>query len=215
MRDEPLDTIRAAVRREIVVQRSRFITTLAPAADRSAADEVIAAVRREMFDARHHCTGMIFGLAGERERSNDDGEPAGTAGAPILAVLRGAGLSDVVAVVTRYFGGVLLGTGGLTRAYSAATAAAVEAAERLPRRRLAVFDVRTDLRDVGRLEHRLRAWAEAAGAEVGEGRYNSEGAAFEVAAPLAAGEALRTMLAASGIGHDLVERGEEVRAVGR
>ena len=212
--DEPLDTVGAAVRREIVVQRSRFIATLAPAAERAAADAVIAEVRREMFDARHHCTGMIFGLHGERERSNDDGEPAGTAGAPILAVLRGSGLSDVVTVVTRYFGGALLGTGGLARAYSGATAAAVEAATRLARRRLAVIDVTTALQNAGRLEHRLRTWAETASAEVAEGRYTGEGATFEVAAPPAANQELRALLAASGLQHVLSERGEEVRPIG-
>jgi putative IMPACT (imprinted ancient) family translation regulator len=90
-----LDTIARTVRSETVVTRSRFIATLAPVADEAAADDMIAAVRREFHDARHHCTAMVLGPAGQRQRSNDDGEPAGTAGAPMLAVLRGSELTDV------------------------------------------------------------------------------------------------------------------------
>src|SRR5699024_12226704 len=71
-------------------------------------------------DLRHHCTAMVIGPEGRLQRTNDDGEPPGTAGSPMLEVLCGEGLSDVVAVVTRWFGGTLLGTGGLVRAYSAA-----------------------------------------------------------------------------------------------
>src|SRR5690625_5791642 len=85
-----------------------------------AAQEVIAAVRQRDWDGRHHCTAVVLGPYGDTLRSNDDGEPAGTAGAPMLAALQGAEVSDVVAVVTRWFGGVLLGTGGLVRAYSKA-----------------------------------------------------------------------------------------------
>ncbi len=79
-------------------------------------------------DARHHCTAFVLGPDGTTMRSNDDGEPSGTAGAPMLEVLRGRGLTDVVAVVTRWFGGTLLGTGGLIRAYGDAVSLALDGA---------------------------------------------------------------------------------------
>ena len=83
-------------------------------------------VRSTSRDARHHCTAFVLGPDGTTTRSNDDGEPSGTAGAPMLEVLRGRGLTDVVAVVTRWFGGTLLGTGGLIRAYGDAVSLALE-----------------------------------------------------------------------------------------
>src|SRR5699024_12566232 len=96
---------------------------------------------------------MILGIDGEVVRSNDDGEPAGTAGAPMLSALRSAEVSDVVAVVTRWFGGVLLGTGGLVRAYTDAVNAALAKAHRVERRRMTVrkFQVsRSEERRVGK-----------------------------------------------------------------
>jgi putative IMPACT (imprinted ancient) family translation regulator len=136
-----LDTIAEQVRVEQVVTRSRFIATLAPVVDEAAADATIAAVRNEFHDARHHCTAMVLGPDGQRQRSNDDGEPAGTAGAPMLAVLRGAEVTDVVAVVTRYFGGTLLGAGGLVRAYGGAVTAALAEAQRVARVPVARFEL--------------------------------------------------------------------------
>ena len=118
---------------EIEVRRSRFITRLARVDDEDAARAVIASVRAAYPDARHHCLAFIVDVPDAQpvERSSDDGEPAGTAGMPMLEVLRGAGVSNVVAVVTRYFGGVLLGTGGLVRAYSDAVASSLEPAPRV------------------------------------------------------------------------------------
>ena len=199
----PHDTVREMARAEIVVSRSRFIATLAPVNGEDAAHDVIAGVRAEFHDARHHCTAVVLGATGQRERSNDDGEPSGTAGAPMLAVLRGAGLTDVVAVVTRYFGGTLLGAGGLVRAYGAATAAAVEDATRSRRRVVEAYAVRTSHRDAGRLEHRLRAWAAGAGAVVGAGRYGASGASFDVLVPLGAVDAFDTLLAEGATAYDL------------
>jgi uncharacterized YigZ family protein len=82
------------------------------------ARELVTSLRKQHWDARHHCSAFVLGPDGALQRSSDDGEPAGTAGAPMLEVLRGAEVSDVVAVVTRWFGGTLLGAGGLVRAYS-------------------------------------------------------------------------------------------------
>lgn len=111
-------TLSGPAEAEVGAKRSRFLAHLAPAADEEAARAVIEAARRAHHDARHHCSAFVLGPDRRTERSNDDGEPAGTAGSPMLDVLRGSGLTDVVAVVTRWFGGTLLGTGGLIRAYS-------------------------------------------------------------------------------------------------
>ncbi len=127
------ETISGAVDTEIEISRSRFLTRLERVESEDAARQVIADVRAEHPRARHHCSAFVIGPDGRVQRSNDDGEPSGTAGTPMLDALVSAGLSDVVAVVTRYFGGVLLGAGGLTRAYRASVAGAVEEARRVRR----------------------------------------------------------------------------------
>lgn len=112
---------------EFVDRRSRFIAQVRHVASEREADEFIAEVRARHHDARHNVPAWV--LANGRERCSDDGEPQRTSGMPTLEVLRGAGLADVCCVVTRYFGGTLLGPGGLVRAYTAATQEAVAAAE--------------------------------------------------------------------------------------
>lgn len=108
-------------------RRSRFIAQLAHVESEAEAEAFVAAVRSRHHDARHNVPAWI--LSDGRERCSDDGEPSRTSGMPTLEVLRGAGLSDVCCVVTRYFGGTLLGPGGLVRAYTAATQEAVAAAQ--------------------------------------------------------------------------------------
>lgn len=108
----------APVHIELRVSNSRFITHLAPVADVAAARAFIASIRAKMPDANHHVYAYVIGHGGTTTLGmSDDGEPSGTAGRPALAVLKGSGLGDVVVVVTRYFGGTLLGTGGLVHAY--------------------------------------------------------------------------------------------------
>lgn len=155
-------TIASPVSATIEARRSRFLADLARAPTEEEARAVIDAARRAHHDARHHCSAFILGADGRIERSNDDGEPSRTAGAPMLEVLRGSGLSDVVVVVTRWFGGTLLGTGGLIRAYSDAVAAAVELARPLRRELLVEAILEVSHADAGRIEHELRA----AGAQV-------------------------------------------------
>ena len=111
---------------EFVDRKSRFIAQLVHVEDEGQATEFVAAVRARHYDARHNVPAWV--LADGRERASDDGEPQRTSGMPTLEALRGAGLADVCCVVTRYFGGVLLGPGGLVRAYSTATQRAAEAA---------------------------------------------------------------------------------------
>ena len=113
---------------EVEDRRSRFIAQLVHVGSEAEADAFIDEVRARHHDARHNVPAWI--LADGRERCSDDGEPSRTSGMPTLEVLRGAGLADVCCVVTRYFGGTLLGPGGLVRAYTAATQEAVAAAEK-------------------------------------------------------------------------------------
>ncbi len=149
-------TVAAPARAEIEVKRSRFVCDLARVATEDEARLVIERVRAGSRDARHHCTAFVLGPDGATQRSNDDGEPSGTAGAPMLEVLRGRGLSDVVAVVTRWFGGTLLGTGGLIRAYGDAVGAAVDAADLVRRERRAVVGLTVSHAAAPRLENALR-----------------------------------------------------------
>lgn len=142
---------------EIEVKRSRFVCHVERVSSEEQAREVVDRIRRQYWDARHNCSAFVLGPDAEVQRSNDDGEPSGTAGAPMLEVLRGRGVSDVVAVVTRYFGGVLLGAGGLVRAYSDAVRAALEVAGVRERVLLRRFDVTVDHADAGRLENDLRS----------------------------------------------------------
>ena len=211
---QPLDTIARQVRVEQEVTRSRFIATLAPVGDEAAAEALIDRVRGRFHDARHHCTALILGPDGQRRRSNDDGEPGGTAGAPMLAALTGAGLTDVVAVVTRYFGGTLLGAGGLVRAYGGAVAAAVDAADRL--RQVPVTRVRVEVghATAGRIEHQLHHLAGALDLEVAAGEYGARGAAFTVSVPVAVGvDAVVAGLGSDAAEVELTELGTALRAV--
>jgi uncharacterized YigZ family protein len=149
-------TMRADTEHELVINRSRFICALARAADDTTARDFIAARRKAHWNANHNCTAYRLGPAGEVQRSSDDGEPAGTAGVPMLEVLRHRDLTDTVAVVTRYFGGVKLGAGGLIRAYGNAVAAAIDSVGTLGLRRLAVMTVVVDYLNGGGLEAELR-----------------------------------------------------------
>lgn len=112
----PIDTQRF----ETEVKRSRFITTVSRTTDRLGAKAFITTIRKEFPDANHHCWAMVAGRPDDvyQQDQSDDGEPKGTAGKPMLNVLQHANMGNIVVVVTRYFGGIKLGTGGLTRAYS-------------------------------------------------------------------------------------------------
>lgn len=158
---EPVVTYRVPGRSaeaEIEVKRSRFLCTLERVEDEAAARALVERLRREHWDARHHCSAFVVGAPPVPvERSSDDGEPAGTAGAPMLEVLRGAGLSDTAVVVTRWFGGTLLGAGGLVRAYGDAVRAAVARAGLLERRLRSEVEVDLDHAEAGRVETELRS----------------------------------------------------------
>jgi uncharacterized YigZ family protein len=149
-------TVARSAEAEIEVKRSRFLCHVERVADEAAARAVVERRRKQQWDAPHHCSAFVLGPDGDVQRSSDDGEPSGTAGAPMLEVLRGRDLSDVVAVVTRWFGGTLLGAGGLVRAYGDAVRAGLDAAGVRRRVLSQLYDVRVGHADAGRLESDLR-----------------------------------------------------------
>ena len=125
---KPYRTIGTAGESEIVINKSRFLGYCIPVSSETEVQEALAQIRKKHYDARHCC--YAFRLhEGAIARSSDDGEPSGTAGAPILSVLSGAGVEDTLCAVVRYFGGVLLGTGRLVRAYGRAAGEALEHAK--------------------------------------------------------------------------------------
>ena len=148
----------ADVEVETEVKHSRFVAVLRRVDGPVKAQEFLDEQRRRFPDARHHCWAYITGNEpSERaERAGDDGEPGGTAGVPMLQVLRARDLVDVAVVVTRYFGGVKLGAGGLVRAYSGAVAAVVDAARLVGRERLDLLALEVGHDTAGRVEAELR-----------------------------------------------------------
>ena len=153
----PADTSASEI--DLEIKRSHFLGLAARTTSEAQAREFIASRRALYPDARHHCSAFIIANPGATptERSNDDGEPSGTAGKPMLEVLRGSQIFDVTVVVSRYFGGTLLGTGGLVRAYSQATAQALEQLSLCRRSQQYLWQLRAPVAEAGRIEAELRA----------------------------------------------------------
>ena len=132
---------------ELVEKKSRFIATIRPVSSEEEAVAFIEEMKKKYYDARHNCSAFVIGSKGELTRSSDDGEPSGTAGRPMLEVLTGSGIRNIAVVVTRYFGGVLLGTGGLVRA--------LEQCETITRRYGVQMLIKTDYNGVGKIQYLL------------------------------------------------------------
>ena len=142
-------TIVKDFRQEIVIEKSRFICTLKKVNSEAEAQEFIKAIKKEFWDATHNCSAYIVDEMAQR--SSDDGEPSGTAGLPMLEVLRKNKLTNTAAVVTRYFGGIKLGAGGLVRAYTNSVAEAVRAIGIAQKVLVSRFSFMYDLNDVGKI----------------------------------------------------------------
>ena len=138
---------------EIMEKKSRFIAHVQPVSSEEEAAAFISRIKNQYWDARHNCHAYVIGPNREITRCSDDGEPSGTAGRPMLDVLLGNGLYDTAVVVTRYFGGTLLGTGGLVRAYSAAVREGLAHAVIIESREGAVYEVRTDYQGLGKIQY--------------------------------------------------------------
>lgn len=142
---------------EIIIQKSRFITYLARATTEEQAQAFISELKKKHHDANHNCSAYVIGERNEIQKANDDGEPSGTAGVPMLEVLKKRDLRDTVVVVTRYFGGIKLGGGGLIRAYGSGVSEALNAVGVVERIEHTVVSVNVDYTWLGKLENELRA----------------------------------------------------------
>ncbi len=140
---------------EIVEKKSRFIATVKPVRSEEEAQEFIAGLRKKYWNATHNCWAFTVGENQELQRCSDDGEPQGTAGRPMLEVLLGEKIHDAAVVVTRYFGGTLLGTGGLVRAYAKAVQAGLAASTVIEKKKGSRLTFTVDYNDIGKLQYLL------------------------------------------------------------
>ncbi|MGI5483995.1 YigZ family protein [Streptomyces lavendofoliae] len=201
---EQYRTVARAGVHETEINRSRFICALAPAATEQEAQDFVARVRGEHPTATHNCFAYVIGADAAVQRASDDGEPGGTAGVPMLQMLLRRDVRYVAAVVTRYYGGVKLGAGGLIRAYGGVVGEALDAVGTLTRQRFRLATVTVDHQRAGKLENDLRATGRA----VRDVRY-AEAVTIEVGLPGADVDAFRAWLADATAGTACLELGGE------
>lgn len=170
---------------EIVEKKSRFIATFRPVNTEEEAVSFIEEMKKKYWDARHNCSAFVLGARAEITRCSDDGEPSGTAGRPMLEVLLGEEIRNVAVVVTRYFGGTLLGTGGLVRAYTQAVKEGLQNSKTAVMRYGTVLDMHTDYNGVGKILYLL----EKQGLKVQDSEYG-EAVRLTVTVPFSKKEAL-------------------------
>ncbi len=142
---------------EITEKKSRFIGYICHAETEAEANAFVQEIKKKHYDARHNCFAYVLGEQQSTLKFSDDGEPGGTAGKPILEVINGAGLCDVCIVVTRYFGGTLLGTGGLVRAYTDAAKACIRATEIVKKQLVIPVDALVNYNDLGKVQYLLNS----------------------------------------------------------
>ncbi|MGW8851082.1 IMPACT family protein [Streptomyces xiamenensis] len=208
MRDAYVTVAGAGGVHETEVNRSRFVCALAPAGTEEAAAAILARERAAHPTATHHCWAYVIGAEAGVQKCGDDGEPGGTAGVPMLRMLTRREIRYTVAVVTRYYGGVKLGAGGLIRAYGGAVGAALDAVGTETRRRYRLATVTVDHQRAGRLEHELRAKGHA----VREVRYGAA-VTIGVALPAAGVPGFEGWLADATAGAARLELGADTYGV--
>ncbi|MFI0980321.1 YigZ family protein [Streptomyces sp. NPDC021093] len=201
---EQYRTVAHAGVHEAEINRSRFLCALAPAATEQEAQDFVARVRREHPTASHNCYAYVVGADAGIQKASDDGEPGGTAGVPMLQMLMRREMRYVVAVVTRYYGGVKLGAGGLIRAYGGVVGEALDELGTIVRQRFRLATVTVDHQRAGKLENDLRA----TGRSVREVRY-AEAVTIEIGLPDADVESFRGWLADATAGTAGFELGGE------
>ncbi|MFE2557912.1 YigZ family protein [Streptomyces sp. NPDC059352] len=175
---------------ETEINRSRFLCALAPVADEREAQDFVARIRKEHPTATHNCFAYVLGADASVQKASDDGEPGGTAGVPMLQMLLRREMRYVAAVVTRYYGGVKLGAGGLIRAYGGVVGEALDALGTVTRQRFRLATVTVDHQRAGKLENDLRATGRA----VRDVRY-AEAVTIEIGLPDGEVPAFRAWLA--------------------
>ncbi|MFS0575575.1 YigZ family protein [Sporosarcina sp. 179-K 3D1 HS] len=149
-------TIKGYGENELIIQKSRFLTYIKRAETEEEALEFIQEIKKQHHTATHNCSAYLIGEHDQIQKANDDGEPSGTAGVPMLEVLKKQGLKDIVVVVTRYFGGIKLGGGGLIRAYGRATSEGIAAAGVVHRKLHELMKVTIDYTWLGKVENEVR-----------------------------------------------------------
>ncbi|MET7492624.1 YigZ family protein [Streptomyces sp900116325] len=203
MKEQYRTVARAGVH-ETEINRSRFICALAPAATEQEAQDFVARIRREHPTASHNCFAYVIGADASVQKASDDGEPGGTAGVPMLQMLMRREMRYVAAVVTRYYGGVKLGAGGLIRAYGGVVGEALDELGTITRQRFRLATITVSHQRAGRLENDLRA----TGLAVREVRY-AEAVIIEIGLPDSDVESFRSWLADATAGEALLELGGE------
>ena len=146
-------TVKKQAEAEQIIEKSRFIAHVCPVSSKEEADEFISRIKAEYKDATHNVPAMVIGDKSQIQWASDDGEPQGTSGAPIVQMLVKEGITDVVIVVTRYFGGIKLGTGGLVRAYTGSAKLGLEAAEVCSVKEMTCMTVRMDYTFLGKIQN--------------------------------------------------------------
>lgn len=155
MENQPIKTLYQGGSGEIVEKKSRFIATVESITSEEEAFAFINKIKKQYWDARHNCYAFVAGRNHSLQRFSDDGEPGGTAGRPMLDVLLKEDIHDVAVVVTRYFGGVLLGTGGLVRAYQKATQEGLQNSLIIEKRQGRILKIDTDYNGIGKIQYIL------------------------------------------------------------
>lgn len=150
-------TVKGYGEHEIVIQKSRFIAFVSRSESEADAQEFILQIKKKHWNATHNCSAYMIGENDQIQKANDDGEPSGTAGVPILEVLKKKQLKNTVVVITRYFGGIKLGAGGLIRAYGKATSEGIDATGIVERKLMTVVHTKVDYTWLGKLENELRS----------------------------------------------------------
>ncbi len=156
MRPDSFLTVEKSVETVYVVKKSKFITNVMPVKNKGELDLLIETYRKKYWDATHNVYAYTLGLNDEIQKFSDDGEPSGTAGRPVLEVIKSKMLKNVLVVVTRYFGGIMLGAGGLIRAYSESAAICIEKANIIKKVRCNIFSVTTDYNMLGKIQWELK-----------------------------------------------------------
>ncbi len=190
---------------EIIEKKSRFIATVAKCETEEEAVRFIESMKKRYWDARHNCSAFVIGDRGELTRCSDDGEPSGTAGRPMLEVLLGEGVRNVAVVVTRYFGGVLLGTGGLVRAYTQAVKEGLNNCVIGTNRLGCELEVVTDYNGVGKILYLLGQ----RGIEPAESNY-TDVVTLRIIFPLEEEEAMRREITEATMGRAGIEKIREL-----
>ena len=202
--EETFKTVYQGAEAEIVEKKSRFIATVRPVHSEEEALEFVAEMKKKYWNASHNCFAFVAGKEPEIQRFSDDGEPQGTAGKPILDVLLGERFHDTAIVVTRYFGGTLLGTGGLVRAYQGAARAGVQASTVLEKRKGRPLLLAADYNDYGKLQYLLGQ----KGIPVMKTEFTDR-VFLEVMVPLEEAENLKEALTEATSGKAELEEGED------